>query len=338
MKHSVAVAMWLLMFAGSAHSQAARTSLTGTVSSYLGAAVANAPVQAKNEETGAVVRAISSQDGRYTLSGLSAGSYQVSIAMPCCVFAPFRKEGIRVESGQAVRFDIRLGEGDALKTLGDDPGTLAAMVRKRSRIPKQPIARLKDGRPDFSGVWLINEDLYPEEPAALPWAATVVKERIENNFKDHPHTRCLPSSPPVPGADLPFMAKLVHTPSLLVTLFEDVPGFRQIYHDGRKHPQDPDPTWLGHAIGTWEGDTLVVDTIGFNDRGWIGRYPRTEKLHIVERYRRPDFGHLEVKITIEDPGVFTKPWNWNQVWDLAPQEELIEYVCENNKAQNMVGK
>ena len=105
MKHSIAVVIWLLTFAGSAYSQAARTSLTGTVSNHLGAAVANAPVQAKNEETGAVVRAISSQEGRYTLSGLSAGSYQVSIAMPCCVFAPFRKEGIRVESGQAVRFE-----------------------------------------------------------------------------------------------------------------------------------------------------------------------------------------------------------------------------------------
>jgi len=91
-------------------------------------------------------------------------------------------------------------------------------------------------------------------------------------------------------------------------------------------------------VGKWDGDTLVIDTTGFNDRGWMEIYPRTEMLHIVERYRRVDFGHLEVQVTIEDPGVFAKPWHMNMTWDLAPQEELIEYVCENNKAENMVGK
>jgi hypothetical protein len=125
---------------------------------------------------------------------------------------------------------------------------------------------------------------------------------------------------------------------LVVILSEGTPGFRQIFLDGRKHPADPDPSWVGHSIGKWEGDTLIIDTIGFNDRGWMDIYPRTEKLHIVERYRRPDFGHLEIQATIEDSGVFAKPWQINLKWDLAPQEELIEYVCENNRAQNMVGK
>jgi hypothetical protein len=84
--------------------------------------------------------------------------------------------------------------------------------------------------------------------------------------------------------------------------------------------------------------TLVVDTIGFNDRGWTGPYPRTEKLHMIERYRRVDYGHLEVDVTYDDPGVFSKSWHAKSTWDLAPQEELIEFVCENNKAQNMAGK
>jgi hypothetical protein len=238
-----------------------------------------------------------------------------------------------------LQLDVRLAEakGVSLKTLGDDPGELAALVRKRSVIPSGPAPRSSDGKPNLSGMWFKNEDRYPEQAAVLPWAAALAKERIDNNTKDHPHTRCLPGSPPIPGAAPPFLAKFVHTPSLLVVLFEDVPGFRQVFLDGRGHPTDPDPTWLGHAVGKWDEDTLVVDTVGFNDRSWIGIYPHTEMMHITERYRRTDFGHLEVRVTIEDPGVFTKPWNMDMNWDLA-QDELLEYVCENNKAEHMVGK
>ena len=94
---------------------------------------------------------------------------------------------------------------------------------------------------------------------------------------------------------------------------------------------NPNPSWMGHSIGRWEGDTLVVDTIGFNSRGWTGPYPRTEMMRMEERYRRPDYGHLEVRVMFEDPGVFAEPWIWNMTWDLAPQEEIFEYVCENNK-------
>lgn len=140
------------------------------------------------------------------------------------------------------------------------------------------------------------------------------------------------------GAASPFITKFVHTPLLLLMLFEDVPGFRQIFLDGRSHPSDVNPTWMAHSIGKWEGDTLVVDTVGFHDRSWIGVYPHTEMLHMIERYRRVDFGHLEVLVTFEDPGAFTKPWNMNLTWDLAPQEELLEFVCENNKTEHLVGK
>jgi hypothetical protein len=212
------------------------------------------------------------------------------------------------------------------------------MIRKRSVIKAGPPPRSRDGKPDLSGVWLANRDLYPERPDALPWAAAQAREHLETNMKDHPHTQCLPGSPPVDGQSPPFMAKFVQTSSLIVILTEGVPGYRQVFLDGRTHPPNPDPSWVGHSIGKWEGDTLVIDTIGFNDRGWMEIYPRTEKLHIVERYRRVDSGHMEVHVTVEDPGVFSSPWHMNMDWDLAPQEELIEYVCENNKAQNMVGK
>jgi hypothetical protein len=283
------------------------------------------------------VRTVSAAGGGYVLADIPAGVYELSIAMPCCAFDPFTGD-VTVRAGQATHFDVRLVETLNGQTLGDDPGRNVEMIRRRSTVPALPVPRIADGKPDLSGVWLVNRDRYPERPAALPWAAGLAKERTENNRKDRPHTRCLPEGFPVPGAASPFITKFVHTPSLLVMLFEDVPGFRQVFLDGRGHPADPNPTWMGHSVGRWEGDTLVVDTVGFNDRSWIDAYPHTEQLHMIERYRRVDFGHLEVRVTFEDPGTFTKPWNMNLTWDLAPQEELIEFVCENNKPEHMVGK
>jgi len=135
------------------------------------------------------------------------------------------------------------------------------------------------------------------------------------------------------------MTKFIHLPTLLVMLFEDVPGFRQIFLDGRSHPPDPNPTWLGHSVGRWEVDTLVVDTVGFNDRSWIARaHPHTEQLRTTERYRRPEYGRLEIEVVYDDPGAYTRPWTQNLIWYLTPQEELIEYVCENNRTDLLVGK
>jgi hypothetical protein len=130
----------------------------------------------------------------------------------------------------------------------------------------------------------------------------------------------------------PLLWKFAQTPSLLVMLFEDLPGIRQIYLDGRPHPKDWKPTWMGHSVGHWEGDTLVVDTAGFNDKSWLGPYPHTAQLHVIERYRRRDLGHLDVQVVMEDAGTFVKPWTVNMVWNLAPGEEMLEYVCtENNR-------
>jgi hypothetical protein len=128
-----------------------------------------------------------------------------------------------------------------------------------------------------------------------------------------------------------------------VILFEDNPGFRQVFLDGRGHPSNWEPTWMGHSIAKWEGDVLVVDTIGFNDRSWLGGIgggpvPHTEMLHMTERYRRMDFSHIDLAVTFEDPGTFVKPFHINIRLDLTPQEELMEYVCENNKPEHLVGK
>ena len=135
------------------------------------------------------------------------------------------------------------------------------------------------------------------------------------------------------------LAKFIQTPDLLVVLVEvSVPGVRQIFLDGRPHPPNLQPTWLGHSVGRWENDTLVVDTIGFNDRGWLdGSRPQTEQLHVVERFRRLDLGHMQVEITVDDPGAYTKPWKMRRLLQLAVGEEIQEYVCnENNKTEHYV--
>ena len=129
-----------------------------------------------------------------------------------------------------------------------------------------------------------------------------------------------------------FPYQLVQAPKVLVMLYEgEFP--RQVYMDGRRHPKDPSPTWLGHSIGRWEGDTLVVDTVGFNGKVWVGMpgLPSSEMLHITERYTRPDMGHLEVEITVDDPGAYVKPWKVKKTSALAQDYELMEFICNEGE-------
>jgi hypothetical protein len=212
-----------------------------------------------------------------------------------------------------------------LGTIGDDPFTYLADIRAKSKELTGPVPQTPDGKPDLSGVWNGNHDLYPEDPALLPWAAEVFQKRAANDFRELPRGLCLPADVIIHG---PFFRKFVQTRDLLVVLNEDeVVGYRQIFLDGRGHPSDLSPSWQGHSVGHWEGDTLVVDVTGFNDKSIMAVYPHTEELRITERYRRLDFGHMEVQVIAEDPGTLTKPWTINMIWDLAPEQELQEYVC-----------
>jgi hypothetical protein len=326
-----------LSFAQNKLAQTNTATVGGRVSDPEGKPVAKAPVQAKNAATGAVYRVLSSPSGDYLLTQVPAGKYELSVNVPCCAYQPFTQADVSVEPGRKLSFDIRLAEGGSYRTLGDDPNTIAEMVRVRAGVKARPAPRMPDGKPDFSGVWQGNDDLYPEQPDLLPWADALVKERIANNFKDAPSGRCLPGGPVVTG---PFLVKLVQTPALLVTILEDLVAVRQIYLDGRGHPKEMNPSWYGHATGKWEGDTLVIDTVGFNDKGWIGIYPVTEQLHLTERYHRRDLAHLDIEVTIADPGTFKRPWKLTMIWDLAPNEEVQEFVCEdsNKDASHLVGK
>jgi hypothetical protein len=130
------------------------------------------------------------------------------------------------------------------------------------------------------------------------------------------------------------LARIVQTPNLIVILYESPNGpHRTVFTDGRDLPKDPNPSWFGYSVGRWEGDTLVVTTAGFNDRGWLDSagHPQTESLRITERFRRRDFGHMEFEMTIDDPKVFTRPFTIKTERLLAPDTELLEDVCENER-------
>jgi len=316
-----------LLFVSVLFAQSNFGTIAGTITDPDGGAVAGAVVQAKHIATGTFYKIESSRTGTFTMPQLPAGTYEISVPAIGFTFDPYIKKDIVIEAGQTLRADIRLNWPINLGTVGDDT---YLTIRNRYAGLTGPAPRTADGRPDFSGVWNGSADPNPEEPVVLAWAAALRKERVENKFKDTPSAYCLPGEV-FPSA--PLLYKIVQTPSLLVQLTEDAVSFRQVFLDGRSHPKDPDPTWKGHSIAKWEGDTLVVDTVGFNDKSWIGdALPHTEMLHIVERYRRPDLAHLAIDVTIEDPGTFVKPWNLHMTWELAPGEEILEYVCaENNQ-------
>jgi hypothetical protein len=174
-----------------------------------------------------------------------------------------------------------------------------------------------------------------------PEAAALYKERQENNSKDRPSGRCLPHGVPdsmlVPAT--PF--KIVQTTSVSLILFENQGHFRQVFTDARGFPKETQPTWLGYSIGKWEGDTFVVDTIGFNDQTYIddGGIPHSDAYHATERFRRRDFGHMDIEFTIDDPKMYTKPWKVTLAFELFADNELMEAVCENEVDwQHLVGK
>lgn len=316
--------------------QSDQGSIVGTVFDPLGKPAPRAMVQAKNAETGSVQKATSLPTGKYSLAGLPAGTYDLTVNVPG--IAPYEKKGIRVEAAKAATLDVHLNETTQLSTLGEDRTSIEADAKRHMHLTG-PTPRTADGKPDLTGVWWRPMVVDPGKPEWLPYAQKVAKERIENNRKDAPKGKCLPS----PLLFLGPLYELVQTKSILVEISDDDnPGFHQIYLDGRQHPREPDPLWYGDSLGHWEGDTLVVDRVNFVDDVWLdqGNHPHTDKLHIIERYRRPDEGHLETEITVEDSGVLAKPWTLKQVSDLAPKETVREFICEegNTDIPHMVGK
>ena len=161
-----------------------------------------------------------------------------------------------------------------------------------------------------------------------PWLKPIIKQRTDNLAKDDPHIRCLPDNF-LRAYGLPHLLKFVHTPNLLIVLNEMNAGYRQVFTDGRPLPQDPAPSWQGYSSGKWSGDTLVVDTIGVRDDTWIdwNGSVLTESAKVREQIRRPDFGHLEIQVTVDDPKAYTRPWTVTLKQRIVVDTELIDEIC-----------
>ncbi len=172
-----------------------------------------------------------------------------------------------------------------------------------------------------------------------PWAADLVKQRMADNSKDNPDAHCLPMGF-LQFHNHPEPRKIIQTPDVVVIIYEANSGLRQIFTDGRSLPsKDAEPWWYGYSIGKWEGDTLVVETTGFLDGGWLDvrGSPLTDAARVIEKFRRPNYGSLEIEITVDDPKAYTKPWTVKVNQRLMPDTELIEFICQDRDATHYVG-
>jgi hypothetical protein len=226
-----------------------------------------------------------------------------------------------------------------------------------------PTPRAADGKPDLTGLWqtesaspdvlerlipgatngageeplsqyFINifSDFKPEQEPLLPAAAALFRQRAQNFSKESPLPHCLPEGMPlVEMAPAPY--KIIQTPGLTAMLYERDTTFRQVFTDGRKLPDDPQPSWLGYSAGKWDGDTLVVDSIGFNDRAWLDArgHTHSEALRLTERFHRLDFGHMELLLTIDDPKTYARPFTIHLKQRLLPDTDLLESFCAENE-------
>ncbi len=207
---------------------------------------------------------------------------------------------------------------------------------------RKPVPRTADGKPDLSGVYGYGAGgggrgaPPPAAAGGLPTTPTLKpgaeKYKVVRAADDTGlYSTCMP--PGIPQTFfVPYYIQIVQAPKHLVVAHEYLNLFRIIPTDGRSHPPDPDPSWMGNPVARWEGDTLVVDSIGFNDKTEINGYRHTEKLHVVERFSRPDFDTLQYEATIEDPNVFAGPWVIRRTFPFLPEyDQINEFVCENNR-------
>ncbi len=178
----------------------------------------------------------------------------------------------------------------------------------------------------------IFSDFRPEDIPFRPAAAQAYRERAQNFTSLSPISHCLPEGMPlIEMAPAPY--KIVQTPGVTFMLYERDTTYRQVYTDGRKLPEDPQPSWLGYSVGKWEGDSLVVETIGFNDRGWLDAraHAHSQVLRLTERFHRLDFGHMELQLTFDDPQTYTRPFSVKLRQRLLPDSDLLESFCAENE-------
>jgi len=233
-----------------------------------------------------------------------------------------------------------------------------------------PAPRTADGKVDLSGVWETNQGRRGRGPAPVaaegtgelppsgsifgnigdqiqggapyqPWAADLVKKRMADNSKDNPDAHCLPMGL-MQMTSHPFPKKIIQTPTQIILIYEGSgTTVREVFLDGRTLPkaEDVEPWWNGYSVGRWDGDTLVVETTGFMDDGWLDvrGSPLTSAARMTERFRRPTYGALVIDVTIDDPKAYTKPFTATVNNHLLPETQLIEFVCIDKSAEHYVG-
>src|SRR4030095_3504850 len=231
-----------------------------------------------------------------------------------------------------------------------------------------PAPRAPDGKPDLSGVWETIQGRRGGGPAPVaaagtgelppsgslfgnigdqvpggapyqPWAAELVKKRMADNSKDNPDAHCLPMGV-MQMTSHPYPKKIIQTASEVILIYEGLATtVREVFLDGRTLPKDAEPWWNGYSTGRWEGDTLVVETVGFMDDGWLDvrGSPFTSAGKLTERFRRPNYGSLVIEVTVDDPKAYTKPFTATVNNRLLPDTQLIEFVCIDKSAQHYAG-
>jgi len=310
--------------------------IIGTVTDVRGNRVIGETVLVRNKATKQVLEAPLGTVGEYRIS-VPAGTYELVIASITRTYQRYvHKQDITVSAGATIAVHIPSVGLSNQGVPGDDNAHALIRAEYAGKV-KGPAPRV-NGKPDLSGVWFMAEPVTFDtlvSAVLTPRAQSVVEGR-RNNPQDQPTANCLSFGPlPLEG----LAVRVMHSRTHLMLLVEGEPVVRQVFLDGRPHPSEPNPTWMGHSVGRWDGDTLVVDTIGFNDKVWLvgpGPYPSTETLRLTERYRRVNLATMIVDYMFEDPATFMTPWKVQRVWELAPGEEVMEYLCENNRYRDLV--
>ncbi|MEQ1580467.1 MAG: carboxypeptidase-like regulatory domain-containing protein [Steroidobacteraceae bacterium] len=333
------LAVGLLALGDASHAQGTLGSLTARLVDPNGAVITNLEsvvITMTNKATSEVRSVPLPASGEFTIAGLAAGAYDLVVPIAQPMFQPYEQQGVTITAGKETKLDLPVAWGMNLGTIGDDPVQLANDMRATAGEVKGPTPRMPDGKVDFSGFWAnipMARGQGRRLPPMQPWAAEM-NQQLQKLNTQNPGAYCLPQDA-VPIVGFPY--RVYQARDALISITEFVtPGWRQVFMDGRPHPpaDEWNPAWLGHSTGKWEGDTLVIDSVGFNEIA-PGFGVHSEKLHVVERWRRPDRGRLEIEITATDPDAWTGEYKANYAASLIPNQEVLEFICaENNQDVN----